>query len=148
MNENTIIIGHSLGADFIPVYLVKKQIQINTFISIAGFLQYDGTNTQIIEIKNKFNLSKDILQKVQNYTKKRYAIYSNDDPISSINFLEEYANNLHAKKIMIPKGGHFGPKSNIKRIKELEEIILFRKNNKNNQENGKRENERRIFKDN
>ena len=49
---------------------------------------------------------------------------------------------------MIPKGVHFGPKSNIKRIKELEEIILFRKNNKNNQENGKRENERRIFKDN
>ncbi|MCI8548284.1 MAG: hypothetical protein HFJ38_05280, partial [Bacilli bacterium] len=83
MNENTIIIGHSLGADFIPVYLVKKQIQINTFISIAGFLQYDGTNTQIIEIKNKFNLSKYILQNVQNYTKKRYTIYSNNDPISS-----------------------------------------------------------------
>lgn len=125
INENTIIIGHSLGADFIPIYLVKKKIQIGVFISIAGFLQYDGKNTQIIETKNKFNLSEEILQNVKSYTKNRYAIYSDNDPVSPINYLEDYANNLKADKILIPKRGHFGPKSNVKRIEELEKIILM-----------------------
>lgn len=44
--------------------------------------------------------------------------------MNPIKNLEDYADNLIAKKILIKNAGHFNPKSNIKEIKELNNIIL------------------------
>ena len=124
INEDTIIIGHSLGADFIPVYLVDRQVKIKCFISVAGFLKYDGENIDIANAKEKFRLSSDILNNSKELIQNRYSIYSDNDLVSSINLLEEYANLLCSNKIIIAGGGHFGSKSNIERIIDIEKIIL------------------------
>lgn len=124
IHQNTIMIGHSLGADFVPIYLNKKGVSILSFISVAGFLVYDGDNEQILSTKKKFNLSMDILGKVKDFALYRYSIYSDNVPISSIERLKEYAKLLDSTLVLIPGGGHFGPKSNVFEIEELDKIIL------------------------
>lgn len=124
INRNTIMIGHSLGADFVPIYLTRKEISIYAFISVAGFLVYDGDNQQILSTKKKFNLSANILSQVKDLITDRYSIYSDNDPISPISRLKEYAKLLESTLVLVSGGGHFGPKSNVSEIKELNEIIL------------------------
>lgn len=124
INQNTIIIGHSLGADFTPIYLTRKGVSIYAFISVAGFLVYDGDHPQILSTKKKFNLSASILNQAKDLITYRYSIYSDNDPISSVDRLKEYASALDSTLILVSGGGHFGPKSNISEIKELNEIIL------------------------
>lgn len=55
--------------------------------------------------------------------KNRYAVYSDNDPISSLQELEYYADQFKAEKVLIPNAGHFGPKSGIKELPEILEII-------------------------
>ena len=52
-----------------------------------------------------------------------YAIYSNNDPISSLKELEYYADKFNAQKVFIPNVGHLGPKSGITKLPEALEII-------------------------
>ena len=44
--------------------------------------------------------------------------------MNSIKNLEDYANKLNSEKIFIKGAGHFNPKSNVKNIDKLNEIIL------------------------
>jgi len=55
--------------------------------------------------------------------KYRYSIYSNNDPISSLQKLEYYANKFYAKKVFILNVGHLGPKSGVTELPEVLEII-------------------------
>ena len=42
LNEDSIIIAHSLGTQFIIKYLAKNNINIDTYISVAGFINFRG----------------------------------------------------------------------------------------------------------
>lgn len=53
-----------------------------------------------------------------------YSLYSDNDEINCIKNLEDYASKLDALKILIKGAGHFNPKSNIKSIKELNNILI------------------------
>ena len=55
--------------------------------------------------------------------KYRYSIYSNNDPISSLQEFEYYADRFHFKKVFIPNVGHLGPKSGVTELPEVLEII-------------------------
>ena len=123
LNEESIVIAHSLGAHFIPKYLVKNNIRINTYISVAGFVDYNY-NGNLKNIVDMFQPTSSELEKCKNLVENRYSIYSDNDNISSVDKLENYANMLSAHKIIINGAGHFGPKSGITEIKQINEIIL------------------------
>ena len=123
LNDNSIIIAHSLGAHFIPKYIAEKNVKIKVYISCAGFINKTHKENTFDKIMNDFlptelQIEKDIL-----LMKYRYAIYSNNDPISSLKELEYYANKFKAEKIFIPNIGHLGPKSGITELPEALEII-------------------------
>ena len=123
LNEDSIVISHSLGTLFLPKYLAKNNIKINTYISVAGFLNYKGR----IDLENiiiRFLPNEQEFEKCKTLIKNIYSIYSDNDEINSIKNLEDYANKLNSEKIFIKGAGHFSPKSNVKNISELNEIIL------------------------
>ena len=123
LNEDSIVISHSLGTHFIPKYLAKNNIKINTYISVAGFLNYKGR----IDLENiiiKFLPDEREFEKCKTLIKNIYSIYSDNDEMNSIKNLEDYANKLNSEKILIKGAGHFNPKSNVKNIDKLNEIIL------------------------
>ncbi len=123
LNSDSIIIAHSLGAHFIPKYIAEKEIKIKAYISCAGFINKTHKENRFDKVMDDFlptelQIEKDIL-----LMKNRYAIYSDNDPISSLKELEYYADQFNAEKVFIPNIGHLGPKSGIKELPEALEII-------------------------
>lgn len=123
LNEDSIIIAHSLGAHFIPKYIAEKKVKIKVYISCAGFINKTHEENVFDKIMDDFlptelQIEEDIL-----LMKYRYAIYSDNDPISSLKELEYYADKFEAEKVFIPNIGHLGPKSGIKALPEALEII-------------------------
>ncbi len=127
LNENSIVISHSLGAHFIPKYLARNNVKIDTYISVAGFLNYKGRE-DLENVVSRFLPTKDEFNKCKKLIKNIYSIYSDNDELSSIKNLEDYADVLSSKKILIKKAGHFSPKYNVTEIKELNNIIRKQNN--------------------
>lgn len=123
LNSNSIIIAHSLGAHFIPKYIAEKGIKIKLYISCAGFINKTHEENTFDKVMGDFLPTEAQIKKDISLMKYRYAIYSDNDPISSLKELEYYADKFNAEKVFIPNVGHLGPKSGIKELPEALEII-------------------------
>lgn len=122
LNEESIVISHSLGTHFFPKYLAKNNIKINTFISVSGFLNYKGRE-DLEKIVEMFLPTKEEFDKCKKLIKNRYSFYSDNDHMNCEENLEAYANALSAKKVLIKGYGHFNLTSNVSEVKELTELI-------------------------
>lgn len=123
LNNESIIISHSLGTQFIPKYLVRNNVKIGTYISVAGFVGYKGRE-DLENILKRFQPNDEEFNKCKSLVDSIYSIYSDNDEMNSIDKLEKYAEKLSANKIFIKGAGHFNPKSGITEIEELNKIIL------------------------
>lgn len=123
LNENSIIIAHSLGAHFIPKYIAENKVKIKVYISCAGFINKTHKENTFDKIMDDFLPTKLQIEKDISLMKYRYAIYSDNDPVSSLKELEYYADIFHAEKVFIPNIGHLGPKSGITELPEALAII-------------------------
>ena len=123
LNSESIVVAHSLGTQFIPKYLVNNNVKINTYISVAGFVGYTGRE-DLEKILQRFQPTDEEYNKCRTLVDNIYSIYSDNDELNSTFKLEKYAEKLSANKIFIKGAGHFNPKSNVKEIKEINNIIL------------------------
>lgn len=123
LNNDSIVIAHSLGAHFIPKYIAEKEVKIKVYISCAGFINKTHKENSFNKIMDDFLPTKLQIEKDVLLMKYRYAIYSDNDPISSLNELEYYADLFNAKKIFVPNIGHLGSKSGITELPEALGII-------------------------
>lgn len=115
INEDTIIIAHSLGTQFVPKYLAEKNVRIDTYVSVAGYLHYEGRND--LEIINRnFEPSMDDFEKCRLLIRRRISLYSDNDRLNPLEKLEAYGEALAAQKLLISGAGHFDPASGIKRL--------------------------------
>lgn len=122
LNSDSIIIAHSLGTQFIIKYLTKNNVKIDTYISVAGFVDYEGRE-DLENVLNRFKPSNEEYEKFKKLVNSIYSIYSDNDEMNSLDKLENYADKLSANKILIKGAGHFNPKSNITEIENLNNII-------------------------
>lgn len=123
LNSDSIVISHSLGTQFIPKYLAENNVKIKAYISVAGFLKSESI-PEIANVINRFKPTVDEYNKCKDLIDNIYSVYSDNDEISSLSNLEDYANILGAKKIFINGGGHFNPESKVTEIKEINRIIM------------------------
>lgn len=123
LNENSIIIAHSLGTQFAIRYLSSRNIRINTYISVAGFVNFSGRK-DLETIIARFQPTEKDFENCRSLIAHRYSIYADNDKMNPIKNLEDYAELLDAQKILIPGGNHFDPQSPILHLQQIEEIIL------------------------
>lgn len=123
LNSESIVISHSLGTQFIPKYLVRNNVRIGTYISVAGFVNYKGRE-DLENILKRFQPTNKEFDECQTLVDNIYSIYSDNDEMNSMDKLEKYAEKLSANKIFIKGAGHFNPKSNVTKINELNKIII------------------------
>lgn len=105
INENTIIIGHSLGGKFTLRVIEKLDKPIK-----AGFLV--GTPIGVLPIAynerdNAFTDNNFNWQKIKEKCKYFDIFQSDNDPYVSLGNGEELAKNLEVKLTFIPNAGHF-----------------------------------------
>ena len=122
INEDTILIGHSLGAAFILNYLEQASKKIKAAFLIAGFFkpigsEYDKLNETFIN-KN-FDW-----KKIKNNCGKFFVIGSDNDEYISIGITKDLAKSLGAKLKIIHNGGHLNKKAGFDKFPELLDLIL------------------------
>lgn len=124
IDENTIIVAHSLGNIFIVRYLLSKKQSIGLYIGLAGFADYKSNERKDLEeIVNNFKIPVENIKNVIRLMPKRFSLYSDNDHILKQEDMEAFANLINSNKVFIPNIGHMGKKSGIKEIPQIIEII-------------------------
>lgn len=118
--NNSILIGHSLGAPFILNILNTCNIKVKAVFLVSGFigeLSVDEPNIKDFA-ENNFNW-----KKIINSSNKFYIIHSNNDPYVPLFKANELSKYLKTNVIMINNGGHFTESVGYKKFDLLLEYI-------------------------
>lgn len=133
INEDTILIGHSLGPVFIYRFLYEENIKVNAVISVSG------KNNNWLNLKefDNFNFdfycNWDILKKAASHAKYRYAYYSDCDPYIPLINLKKFANATQSEEILIKGAGHINKAAGYDKFPELIELVKKIKNKELNE---------------
>jgi len=122
VNEETVLIGHSLGAAFVLKYLEKANKKIKAGFLVAGFHKLLGSHYDEI---NKTFVDKEFdWDKIKNNCGKFFVIASDNDAYISLDISKVLANNLNAELKIIHNGGHLNKKAGYDKFPELLNLIL------------------------
>ncbi len=125
LNNNTIIIAHSIGNIISLKYLYENNIAIRGYISLAGFGEpfvnegRDDLNSVIAPLR----FTEDELVKVPELVGKAYSVYSDNDHIVPFGVLKKYPTIIGAKDCFIAGIGHMGSKSGLEELPEVVDIV-------------------------
>lgn len=121
INEETVLIGHSLGAAFILSYLEKTGKRINVAFLIAPFHKllgspYDQLNRTFID--KQFDW-----KKIKSSCNKFFIFASDNDKHIPLHITKELVKNLSGKFTIVPNGGHLNKESGCDRLPILLKTI-------------------------
>ncbi len=107
-DDETIIVGHSLGCPFILNLLEQKKFK-NVYL-VAGFVGL--LNNQFDEVIKTFSDKTFDWEKINKNYEKIAIIYSDDDPYVKPEKALELGENLNTLPTLIKNAGHFNSESN------------------------------------
>jgi len=122
LNEESIVIGHSLGPAFLLNIIqqldkpIKAAFFISGFISLLGDEVFDSINKTFINKEFKWD-------KIHKNCRQFYIYHSDDDPYVPIIYANELADKLNESIKLIKNAGHFNEKSGYKKFGLLLEDI-------------------------
>lgn len=122
INDGTIVIGHSTGSVFLAHYLIENKLSVSKFIGVVSFNEanHNGEHEDWDKINESFFVSS--LEDLKKYAKERICFYSPTD-IYDFKKLDDFANKVDAKKVIIEKAGHFTAVTGYG--KKFEEILEY-----------------------
>jgi len=128
-DENTIMLGHSIGAQAILRYLesLPKGVKIGGAVFLAGWVR---VTNNAYEDEEDMEIAKPWLETPINWAEiklranKFIAIFSDDDPVIHSSNSEIFANMLGAKIITEHNKGHFRDEDGIKELASALKSIL------------------------
>ncbi|MBS3104806.1 serine hydrolase family protein [Candidatus Woesearchaeota archaeon] len=123
INEESVLIGHSLGAAFILNYLEKANKKIKAAILVAPFhkllgIQYDEINKTFIDKEFYW-------EKIKNSCSRFYIFASDNDEYIPFEVTKEITKNLNAELNIVANGGHLNAKAGYDTLPLLLEWIII-----------------------
>lgn len=106
LDENTVLIGHSLGCITVLRHLVNKDKQIRGLVLVSGFIDKNPMRVQSKEL-SKFLTENLAVDKIKNLAGKIVAMTAMDDDIVPTTATAKMAENLGAQLIQLSEGKHF-----------------------------------------
>ena len=121
VNQDTVIIGHSLGAAFVLRYLEQSDKEIRAAFLVSGYHyvlenQFKELNKSFVD--KKFNWNR-IIENCENF----FVIGSDNDEYISEDVTRQLSFNLNAELHIIPNGGHLNSKAGYNKFPFLIELI-------------------------
>lgn len=104
LNEDSIVVGHSLGPAFLLSILEKRKVKAAFFV--AGFLSSAG-NPKFDEVNKTFINKNFDWQKIKQNCKTFYVYHSDTDPYLPLAKGDDLAEKLGVKLKVIKNAGHF-----------------------------------------
>lgn len=105
LDDNTIMIGHSLGPAFILNILERTDKQLLACFFVSGFLGLLGGDFD--EINKTFCDKEFDWEKIKHNCKKFFVFHSDNDPYVPLKKAKELAEKLNGELDVIKDGGHF-----------------------------------------
>jgi len=105
LDENSIVVGHSLGPAFLLSVLENLDRPIKIAFFVAGFTGLLN-NFEFDELNETFVTKNFDWAKIKNNCKKFYVINSDDDPYVFLEKGETLAKNLGTELIVLKNAGH------------------------------------------
>jgi len=121
IDDDSVLIGHSLGPAFILSILEKVKVKACYFV--AGFIssldnpEFDEINETFVERKFEF-------EKILNNCEKFIVIHSDNDPYVPLSKGHELANQLNCELVLIENAGHFNSDSGYGKFEFLYNKII------------------------
>jgi len=109
INENTIIIAHSISPAFVCKYLITNKIKVQKLIFVCGFNNYFGINEKFDTVNRTMYF--DNLKDVKQYSNEIICFYSDNDPYVKYEVEKEFADTVATQQILIPRAGHINAES-------------------------------------
>lgn len=123
LNNNTFLIGHSIGCQTIMRYLERKDItKIGGIVLVAPWLDL---LPKAIEDEESYNIAYPWInipinfEKVKKFSDNIYCIFSDNDYFVSLNQEKEFKTKLNAKTIVVKEKGHISQEDNVYELKEI-----------------------------
>ena len=123
INEETVLIGHSLGATFILNYLEKTNKKIKAAYLVAGF--YKLIESQYDELNKSFLDKEFDWEKIKNNCGKFFVFASDNDEYIPFEVSKELADKLGAEFNIVPNGGHLNKDAGYYEFQLLLECIII-----------------------
>lgn len=97
INENTIIIAHSIAPIFVCKYLISNKIRVKKLVFVCGFNNYLGIDSDFDSVNEPMFV--DNYEEIKNYCKDIVCFYSDNDPYVKIEVEKEFADILQVLNI-------------------------------------------------
>lgn len=110
LDENSIVVGHSLGPAFLLNVLERIDKPIKAAFFVSGFTGLLG-NSEIDEINKSFVDKSFDWQKIKQNCPKFFVFHSDNDPYVLLEKSKEFAKNLGVNVILVKNAGHFNEKA-------------------------------------
>lgn len=117
INENTIIIAHSIAPVFVCKYLINNKIRVKKLLFVCGFNNYLDIDTNFDLVNKPMFL--DNLKDIKNYCDNIICFYSDNDPYIPLNVEKEFADTISNEQYIISNGGHINAESGYTEFQEL-----------------------------
>ncbi len=125
LNEDTVLVGHSLGPAFILNILEELNKPVKTAIFVAGFVG-NLNNPKFDEMNKTFTEKEFDWDKIRKNCQSFFVFYSDNDPFVPKERALELARNLGAEAELVRGAGHFNEAAGytkfpllLEKIKEL-----------------------------
>ena len=119
LDDDSVLIGHSLGATFILTILETRKVKAAFLVAgFIGLLGIDSDNINKTISDRKFNF-----QKIKENCKKFFIYSSDNDPYVPLDKGKELARNLESELKIIKNACHFNEKAGYKQFPLLLEDI-------------------------
>lgn len=127
MDENTILIGHSLGCVTLLQYILQENIKIKGAILVSGFIRENPMKVQTEGLSQFVDKDLDI-EIIKELIPIKRVITAIDDDIVPSKATMSLANELEAELIVLKNGKHFIARDGYTEfpvlLKELNKIII------------------------
>ena len=117
VNNNTIIIAHSIALIFVCKYLINNKINIKKLICVCGFNNYLGIDSNFDAVNEPMFL--DNLEDVKKNCKDIICYYSDNDPYVKFDVEKSFADSIATEQYIVKNGGHINSESGYTKFEEL-----------------------------
>ncbi|MFH1064493.1 MAG: alpha/beta fold hydrolase [Candidatus Woesearchaeota archaeon] len=123
LDEDTILVGHSLGPALILTVLERIDKPIKAAFFVAGFIGLLN-NTEFDKINKTFVNKQFNWNKIRTNCKNFFTYASDNDPYVPLNKTDELSERLGIRTILVNKAGHFNAAAGYTKFQRLLDDVL------------------------
>lgn len=121
VDENTIIIAHSIAPVFVCKYLITNNLKVKKLIFVCGFNNYLGIDPDFDAVNEP--MFTDSLEKIKEYCNDIVCYYSDNDPYVKYEVEKSFADSITDEQYIIKNGGHINAESGYTKFEEILKVL-------------------------